>query len=243
MKNKKEIFITIGIVALIILILAINILDTPKTKEIVNQEQTQKTNIVKDYSKLDALFAYSGTYVRDSYLIIMNISSKTTIDLTITNGESFATITLELDSNNYLVNQEALMDVEKVNIKIYKTKTGINLIASTKIEESIFYNLSGEFKTDNFNDNNWSGYYTNEDTSIIIDEYGENLIYLYIDSIEYSNYIDTYEKDKITLEEAYLEGTEKITIEKTENGIKLSSNKEGDKYLFSSVSGEYKKQQ
>ena len=146
MKNKKNIFITIGIVALIILILAINILDTPKTKEIVNQEETQKTNIVKDYSKLDALFAYSGTYVRDNYLIIMNISSKTTIDLTITNGESFATITLELDSNNYLVNQEALMDVEKVNIKIYKTKTGINLIASTKIEESIFYNLFGAMK-------------------------------------------------------------------------------------------------
>lgn len=242
MKDKKNIFITIGVITLIIIILVINILETPKTKETTNQTKPQKENVVQDYSKLDALFAFSGTYVKDQYLIVMNISSKKTIDLTITDGKNFSTITLELDSNNYLVNQEELIEVEKVNIKIAKTKEGIDLTASSKIEESIFYELSGVFKTEKINDNNWSGYYTYKDTSIIIDEYGDGLIYLYIDSINYTNYIDKYEKGKIILEEKFPEGTEKVTIEKTKDGIKLSSNKQGSKYIFGNISGEYKKQ-
>lgn len=237
--KKKNILITIGIIALISIILAINILDKPPVKEMITTSEIE--NVVKNFSKMDALFAFSGTYVKDNYLIIMNISSKQTIDLTVTDGMVFSTITLELDKDNYLVNQEDLMEIEKVNIKISKKKDGIEINSSSEIKDSIFYDLSGTYETEKITDNNWSGYYTYKDTSIIIDEYGKDMIYLYIDSINYSRYIDDYEKDKIVITEAFKDEAEKITIEKTKDGIKLTSNKSGNQYIFGSISGNYTK--
>lgn len=243
MKNKKNIIITVSIIVLIIGILLLNILDNPNDEK---KEQKPKiaVNVLYDKSPIDALFAFSGTYIKNQYIISMNVVSNENISMTVTDGERFATLTLELDKNNILVNQEELMEIEKLNLKIVKTETGIKVTSTSEVEDSIFNDLSDTYETVPLEDKKWSGYYTNEEksSSIIIDEYSEGIIYIAIDSIYYTNYVEKYDTEKIILEEANTKDDEEITIEKTENGVKIISNKKGDKYLFNKVIGEYVKE-
>ena len=48
--------------------MTINILE--KTKKEVKDE-IEEVNLLKDSSKIDALFAYSGTYIKNSFVIVM----------------------------------------------------------------------------------------------------------------------------------------------------------------------------
>lgn len=240
MKNKKTIIITIAIILLIILILMINILDKPKEEK---QPQSQEeVNLLKDYSSIDALFAFSGTYMKNNYIIVMNVISNKNINFTVTDGKNFSSLTLELDRNNHLVNQEELMNIEKLSIKITKVEDGIKIESSSEIEESIFNELSNTYSEREFKAKGWSGYYVKDNNIIIIDEYDDGMMYLSIDEINYSNYFDTFNQEQITLEEAFTGGLETVTIKKTDNGIVLKSNKKGDKYLFARISGEYNKE-
>ena len=237
-RSKKSIIISISVAILLIIILTINILEKPK-KEV--KDEIEEVNLLKDSSKIDALFAYSGTYIKNSFVIVMNVTSKETIDFTITNGKDFINTTLELDKDNNLINKEKFKEDETATIKLTKIKEGLKIETSTKKEDSIFKKIANTYEISKIKDTGWSGYYEKDGNYIIIDEYDEKTIYLSVKEIDYVIYIEDYDKDKIVLEEAFLSGVEKVTITKTKKGINISSNKKGNKYLFAKVSGEYEK--
>lgn len=237
-RSKKSIIISISIAIFLIIILTINILEKPKKPV---KEEVEEINLLKNSSKIDALFAYSGTYLKNSYVIVMNVTTKETIDFTITNGTDFINTTLELDEENNLVNKDKFEEDETATIKLTKTKEGLKIETTTKKEDSIFKKIANTYEMSKIKDHGWSGYYEKDDNYIIIDEYDENTIYLSIKELDYAIYIEDYNEEKIVLEEAFLNGVEKVTITKTKKGINISSNKKGNKYLFAKVSGEYEK--
>lgn len=215
--------------------------DSSTGKENDNTGSSTDDNSNKESEMVNSLLEYSGVYTNGTTEITLSVSGNSWIDCTVISGDSYNTASFELDDSGKLVYEDLGFEDEEIDMNITKSGNTIQVTASSDNATSIYNNINGTYTLKEFTNNNWSGYYVNGNTEIIIDEYKQDSIILTI-SKEFSTYsvpVSGFTSETINYNGESFGETDIINIKKTENGFTLTaSSSEADGFL-NEINGDY----
>lgn len=236
-EKKKYWKILVGVLLILILAVAGYFLFTKVLKSNSNSEE----HIVKSSTEL---VSYNGVYTMGDTSVIIYMDYEDSSTLIIKQDSESSSMTVVLDEEGNLVRENATV-AEEIRVSIEKTDEGIKLTASSSDKDSILNKISGNYVKNEFTSLEWDGAYTKGDVAIILSECDEKLIYANITQKD-NNMISTkelelttYTDSKITYVGTFFDDEETVTIEKTEEGIKVTASSTDTDSILNKISGTY----
>ena len=209
-----------------------------------NDKKDNEVYIEEEKIKIDreVSLSWNGVYTSTDKKVVIYMYDDYTInvDLKIKNSMyGFYATAENLEENKIVYEHEEFG--ETISIIIEKTETGVSVTASSTDKKDSLNLAGGNYTKNKFKELGWTGTYTNDNTTIILNEIDTNYI---LCNIIKDSYISSFNFDSMNASELnYLDdfdkGTVKITKSATGITVEAQSRRDGD--IFNEISGTYKK--
>jgi hypothetical protein len=257
-KNNGNLSIIFLIVSIIVLIIAAvfwmftNNYSEEKNNQIskssvINNLNADENNTFNDnfynsniYNEND-INSWNSKYIDESNntVLIYRIGENTFhVDINNINKSKISTASyiVEVSSNNKIEYIDTSFG-DNDNFTITRDSNEIELICDSEDIDSVLNLANGTYYKEDFEKNGWDGRYKNGDNTIILAETDSDTLVITINNY-FIRYADECNDKEINYEDSFFDDLEEIKIEKTTNGIKVtSSSTDSDNDILNEISG------
>jgi hypothetical protein len=258
-KNNGNLSIGFLILSIIVFIIAILfwVFTNSYSKENHNKENnnyvssistTNKIDIVEDESNNiddtddeNDINSWNSKYTDgNGNTILIYRSGENTLDVDIINTNvskvTSGSYMVEVSSNNKIEYTETFFD-DTDNLTLTRNLNEMELICDSTDEDSVLNLASGTYYKEDFEKNGWDGRYENGDDTIILAETDSDTLFITINNY-WIRYADERDDKQINYEDSFFGNLEEMKIEKTADGIKItSSSTDEDEDILNEISG------
>jgi hypothetical protein len=206
-----------------------------------NDEEDVGGNSFNSTTDENSINSWNGNYTdeNDNSLTIYR-SGENTLTINISNNNSenqFASETyiVEVSSDNTVEYSDTFFE-ETSNLNLTINSNTIELVCDSTDEDSILNFASGTYSKEDFEKTGWDGMYVSDDYTIVLAETDSNTICITINDY-WMRYLDEYTAEEITYEDEFIDDVEKIDIEKTADGLKITSSSTDEEDVLNEISG------